>query len=268
MMMIAVNEKGLLTEWSDEFAQLTGFRKREVLGWPFMDFVTYPFRELVQDMMASARNGVADVSVEIPFFSKAGDSVKILLSASCCDKDSAFAGHLDLACRLADEAEPADVASVAGAQGEQSLEVEGQPVSPSVLATIDEQGCIADWSEQAEEMTLFYRDELIGLCFLDLITTPFHEAVAQMLGQAARAEAVRPLEIPFYTKAAEKLDVVLSAYGDSGNVIIECQFVGSEFADAFQGENALPTKDNAGILDCDTCDTLSPHMDPEGVSAL
>eukprot|EP00928_Gymnodinium_smaydae_P095046 TRINITY_DN8102_c2_g1_i1.p1 TRINITY_DN8102_c2_g1~~TRINITY_DN8102_c2_g1_i1.p1 ORF type:complete len:266 (-),score=63.28 TRINITY_DN8102_c2_g1_i1:428-1159(-) len=237
-MMFSVDTKGCLTEWSDDAQQLTGFVRREVLGLPLAELVTVPFRELVDDMMAVARNGVVGQPVRMPFFDKAGDSFEILLSASSCEQK---AGHLVLACLLVEEGK-----------------ADAQLLSPDADVSIDERGRVTDWSVEAEESTVFMREEVMGMQFLDFITSPHRESVAQMLRQAACAKAVRPLEVPFYTKAGEELAVLLTCRSIKGRAFLQGKFVEADRCECeAPAWDSCLSKGKPNIWNCDTCDSLT-----------
>eukprot|EP00928_Gymnodinium_smaydae_P095041 TRINITY_DN8102_c1_g2_i1.p1 TRINITY_DN8102_c1_g2~~TRINITY_DN8102_c1_g2_i1.p1 ORF type:complete len:273 (+),score=59.40 TRINITY_DN8102_c1_g2_i1:69-821(+) len=243
MMKISVDAKGCLTEWSDDVEKLTGFLRREVLGMPLLELVTFPFRGLVDDMMAMARIAAVGQSVHLPFFDKAGASVDIILGATSCEKET---GHLALECTLLEEEVNED------AQCSHEVEV----TSPGAVMSLDAWGCVADWNAEAEEATLFRREEVMGMWFLDLITVPFHESVDRMLRRARSGEAVEPVELVFYTKAAAELNVVLTARSVEDKVVVEGKFGERACDDAAPEPSVSVKKGMPSIWDCDTCDSL------------
>eukprot|EP00928_Gymnodinium_smaydae_P075355 TRINITY_DN5837_c0_g1_i1.p1 TRINITY_DN5837_c0_g1~~TRINITY_DN5837_c0_g1_i1.p1 ORF type:complete len:247 (+),score=58.49 TRINITY_DN5837_c0_g1_i1:67-807(+) len=240
-MTFSVNAKGCLTEWSVDAEKLTGFSRREVLGLPILELVTFPFRGLVDEMMAMTRNGAVGQSVRMPFFDKAGDSVEILLSASSCEKND---GHLHLSCAPAEEEVRADAH-------------DEELVSPGVDVCIDEHGRVSDRNLEAEEVTLFRRDEVIGMRFLDFVTVSYLESVAQLIRQDESAESARSLEIPFYTKAGEEVAIVLNARIIGGGVGLRGRFVENGRPDEAPEWDSFPSKGKTNIWNCDTCDSLA-----------
>eukprot|EP00928_Gymnodinium_smaydae_P066194 TRINITY_DN49236_c0_g1_i1.p1 TRINITY_DN49236_c0_g1~~TRINITY_DN49236_c0_g1_i1.p1 ORF type:complete len:234 (-),score=44.33 TRINITY_DN49236_c0_g1_i1:356-1057(-) len=232
-MMFSVDSEGRLADWNAEAEHQLGFVQREVLGESFLEFIVYPFRELVGNMMATARNGAASKPVRMPFFSKDGDPIDVSLSATPCNVNAECMGHLALECTLmkdstipSHERDDVHVNTDAHEPHAQNLHENGEMASPAALFTVDDRGCVAEWNEQAEQLTLFLHDEVMGLRFLDFLTSNFRKAVAEMIHQVASTRAVRRLHLPFYTKAGEKLDILLRAYsGHSGNVVLEGHLV-------------------------------------------
>eukprot|EP00928_Gymnodinium_smaydae_P099221 TRINITY_DN9402_c0_g2_i1.p1 TRINITY_DN9402_c0_g2~~TRINITY_DN9402_c0_g2_i1.p1 ORF type:complete len:295 (-),score=54.11 TRINITY_DN9402_c0_g2_i1:396-1280(-) len=275
-MRFSVDAEGRLTDWCVDAEQITGFVRREVIGFSFLEFITCPFRGIVEDTMVVARNGVEAKAVEMPFFGKSGDRLDVSLRASPCGKSDVSTGALVLECALVQtltlpskkDTQSAEVKDTADQPYKRSRHQEEKAVSQAMLFTIDESGCVSDWNKQAEELTLFFRDEVMGLSFLDFITRPFRDSVAEMIRQATNAEVVRPLEIPFYDKAGVKLDVVLKAYTCYNQVLIEGQLVEACnadeacAADEASGKNAVsccqPSKKKTMIWTAETCDSFGP----------
>eukprot|EP00928_Gymnodinium_smaydae_P095044 TRINITY_DN8102_c1_g2_i4.p1 TRINITY_DN8102_c1_g2~~TRINITY_DN8102_c1_g2_i4.p1 ORF type:complete len:249 (+),score=56.01 TRINITY_DN8102_c1_g2_i4:45-791(+) len=241
-MMISVDAKGCLTEWSDGLEELTGFTRREVLGLPLLELVSVPFRGLADDMMAMARIAAVGQTVHVPVLHKAGQNVDIFLEASSCEKKT---GHLALECTLVDEAN-------ADAQCSHDEEV----AYPGAVMALDAWGCVKDWNKEAEEATLFLREEVLGMWFLDLLPVPFHESVDRMLRRARSGEAVEPVELVFYTKAAAELNVVLTARSVEDKVVVEGKFGERACDDAAPEPSVSVKKGMPSIWDCDTCDSL------------
>eukprot|EP00928_Gymnodinium_smaydae_P099222 TRINITY_DN9402_c0_g3_i1.p1 TRINITY_DN9402_c0_g3~~TRINITY_DN9402_c0_g3_i1.p1 ORF type:complete len:289 (-),score=67.60 TRINITY_DN9402_c0_g3_i1:318-1184(-) len=269
-MIFSVDSEGRLTDWCGEAEQVTGFLKREVLGMAFLELVTYPFRGIVEELMVLARKGAQAPAVKMPFFTKAGDRVDVSLKASLCDKSGASTGGLALEGALV---ETSSSPSHKDAQSEEAKDAVGQPFKKSrhqadtmaaqaMLFAVDESGCVSDWNKQAEALTLFTREEVMGRRFLAFITRPFRDAVAKMIRQATKAEVAQPLDIPFYDKNGEKLDVVLKAYPSSNQVNIEGQLVETYVADDTPDLDVVSSfqesKNKTSIWTAETCDSFGP----------
>eukprot|EP00928_Gymnodinium_smaydae_P012539 TRINITY_DN14545_c0_g2_i1.p1 TRINITY_DN14545_c0_g2~~TRINITY_DN14545_c0_g2_i1.p1 ORF type:complete len:280 (-),score=50.68 TRINITY_DN14545_c0_g2_i1:307-1146(-) len=270
--MFSVNSNGVLTEWSADAEQLTRFTQRDVLGMPLLELITYPFRQQVEEMMSKTRHGVATESLHIPFYGKAGDCVDIELSANKVGS----AGGICFACKQKNaHAFFSGLGECLPSQSDSRAEASHSNVqASSMVAILDEEGRVTGWNEEAEDVSLFLRDEVIGVQFQELLTQPFREAACQMIQQASRAERSRPFHMPFYTKAAEKVDVMFNVFVCSGQVVIEMKHLPNEDTSELSLEapprKALrrdPDKTLASIWACETSDTLSSLPDLERNSA-
>eukprot|EP00928_Gymnodinium_smaydae_P094875 TRINITY_DN8047_c0_g1_i1.p1 TRINITY_DN8047_c0_g1~~TRINITY_DN8047_c0_g1_i1.p1 ORF type:complete len:240 (+),score=41.28 TRINITY_DN8047_c0_g1_i1:64-783(+) len=231
MIMFSIDSKRRLADWNEEAEHRLGFVRQEVIGELFLEFILYPFRELVDNMMNMARNGVVSEPVRMPFFTQVGDTVDVSLSVKPCNKNATFVGSLSLECTLAKDTTvpPREVDVNGDVNGDdlpaQNLYDSGEMASPSALIVVDEHGRITKWNEQAEELTLFLYDEVKGLQFRDFIAWTFRKAVGEVIRQVARARAVRHLHLPYYTDAGERLDVLLKARACARHVVLEGHLV-------------------------------------------
>eukprot|EP00928_Gymnodinium_smaydae_P094876 TRINITY_DN8047_c0_g2_i1.p1 TRINITY_DN8047_c0_g2~~TRINITY_DN8047_c0_g2_i1.p1 ORF type:complete len:230 (+),score=38.24 TRINITY_DN8047_c0_g2_i1:55-744(+) len=228
MMMFSIDSEGLLADWNEEAERRLGFVRREVIGDFFLEFVVHPFRELVDNMMTMARKGVISEPVRMPFFILEGDPIDVSLSVTPLDKNATSVGHLALECILAKPPE-GDSSVRAHANGDnlpaENLHDGGDMASSSARIGVDECGRITEWNAQAEELTLFMHDEVIGLQFRDFMAWTFRKAVGEVIHQVAGTGHVRHFHLPFYTGAGEKLDVLLKAHACSGHIVLEGRLV-------------------------------------------
>eukprot|EP00928_Gymnodinium_smaydae_P075882 TRINITY_DN588_c0_g2_i1.p1 TRINITY_DN588_c0_g2~~TRINITY_DN588_c0_g2_i1.p1 ORF type:complete len:277 (-),score=60.28 TRINITY_DN588_c0_g2_i1:78-908(-) len=244
-MMLAVDSSGCLTHWSEEAERLSSFTQAEVVGLPLLEFITCPFREQVNVVMSKVRKGLASDAVHLPFYGKSGCGVDIVLQACQADVE----GHITFKCALRE-----DPSSIFPEKA--NSHSPGEAIkSTSMLMTLDEQGRVIDWNDVAEEYSLFLRSEVLGLQFAELLTTPVREEVCQMIQQATLSKESPRLQAPFYTKAAEKLDVIFNAYVSSGNVVVECKVNDAEPSLACASCGSRSEK-KANLETCETTDTL------------
>jgi len=238
--MLAVNADGYLTEWNTQLKEITAFSREEVVGRQLLDFMTDEFLQLVADFLQNSREGVASRSLQIPFFSKAGEEVNIVLSVI---RNNTTSGELTL--------------EVALAEIEATV---SEPLRSPVRVALDEDDCVTEWNEEAAELTLFLPEEVVGMKFLALITKPLDQSVARMIVKARRGCLAQPQRFSFFTKAAEELDLLLSAELLSGRVIIEGRLVEAVPDQTYTAEEkthrSTLEKDSMNVWNCDTCDSL------------
>jgi PAS domain S-box-containing protein len=77
---------------------------------------------------------------------------------------------------------------------------------------IDEQGLVNEWNLQAEEITGFTKNEVIGRDLVAyFITDDFKVSVGDVLERALHGEETANYEFPLFTKAGDQVDVLLNS---------------------------------------------------------
>jgi len=253
--MLTVNADGYIIAWSAQLKEITGFSREEVVGMQLLDLMTDPLREPVADFVQNSRAEVASRPLPIPFFSKAGEEVGIVLSVSRNDK---ALGKLTLAVVLADVLVNASYASSTYSVKVEATAGDEQPL---VRIALDENGCVTEWNENAEELTLFLREEVTGMKFLRLINKPVDESVARMIHEAQRGLPVQPQRLSIFTKSAEELDVMFSAQFLSGRVVIGMRLFEDAPDQTYKTHDELYRntlgKGSVDLWNCDTCDSFA-----------
>eukprot|EP00928_Gymnodinium_smaydae_P025589 TRINITY_DN20331_c0_g2_i1.p1 TRINITY_DN20331_c0_g2~~TRINITY_DN20331_c0_g2_i1.p1 ORF type:complete len:270 (+),score=34.46 TRINITY_DN20331_c0_g2_i1:55-864(+) len=238
-MMFAVDAKGCLTDWSKDFAVVTEFHRHEVIGRRFLDFITFPFCKPVNEWMQRAKEGGTHEALPIPFYTKPGERVDIVLKAAAKNLESE---DYVVECALAQA-------------NEDSLESQGgkDDSSPPVVVSVNKEWQVTGWNDAAEEWTMFLRCEAVGRDLLDFITFPHRDKVRQMLQQASCSRRAQSIQIPFYTKTAEKLDIQLSARIVADDVVVEGQLLQS---DCQESPRNMRVKTAATVWQCPTTGSL------------
>eukprot|EP00928_Gymnodinium_smaydae_P025588 TRINITY_DN20331_c0_g1_i1.p1 TRINITY_DN20331_c0_g1~~TRINITY_DN20331_c0_g1_i1.p1 ORF type:complete len:262 (+),score=43.12 TRINITY_DN20331_c0_g1_i1:58-843(+) len=237
-MMFAVDAQGCLTDWSKEFFVLTRFHREEVLGMRLLDFITYPFCQPVDDWMQRAKDGVALEALQIPFYTKPGERVDIMLKAVTKNQVENYM----VECLLAEEHEDSP--------GSEAAE-DGS--SPRVVVSVNKQWRVTGWNAAAEEWTLYFGCEVMGRDLLHFITSSHRDQFRQMLQQASCGTPAQSIQIPFYTKAAEKLDIQFSARANVDDVVVEGQVLQS---DCHVFPRTRPVKTAMSVWTCPTIGSL------------
>eukprot|EP00928_Gymnodinium_smaydae_P025590 TRINITY_DN20331_c0_g3_i1.p1 TRINITY_DN20331_c0_g3~~TRINITY_DN20331_c0_g3_i1.p1 ORF type:complete len:237 (+),score=25.84 TRINITY_DN20331_c0_g3_i1:89-799(+) len=173
----------------------------------------HPFCKPVDDWMQHGKDGAAHEALKIPFYTKHGERVDIVLNAVAKNLE----GNDDIIeCLLAEERD--DSLNCDAAKGGSS---------PTMVLSVDKQWRVTGWNEAAEDWTLFERCEVVGCDLLDFITLPHRYEFLQMLQQASCGTRTRSIQVPFYTKASEKLHIQFSARTFADDVVVEGQVLQS-----------------------------------------
>jgi len=77
---------------------------------------------------------------------------------------------------------------------------------------IDAQGNITEWNQQAEKITGFDKAEVMGRDLVaDFITGEYKASVGLVLANALRGDETANYEFPLYTKAGDRIDILLNS---------------------------------------------------------
>ena len=121
--IFGIDADGLINEWNQTAAKITGFEKEDVLGQDLVQgFITEEYRESVKAVLDNALEGVESSNYEFPLYTKNGDRVEVLLNATTrLDVDRNIIGVIGVGQDITD----AKVAQAA-LQQTQKMEVVGQ----------------------------------------------------------------------------------------------------------------------------------------------
>lgn len=81
--IFGIDVDGLVNEWNQTAARITGYEKDEVMGRSLVDdFITEEYKQSVRAVLDTALGGVDTANFEFPLYSKSGDRLMILLNAT------------------------------------------------------------------------------------------------------------------------------------------------------------------------------------------
>ena len=81
--IFGIDGNGLVNEWNQTAARITGFAKSEALGRPLVnEFITEEFKQSVGEVLNKALQGEQTANYEFPLYTKDGARVDVLLNAS------------------------------------------------------------------------------------------------------------------------------------------------------------------------------------------
>ena len=81
--IIGIDADGLVNEWNQTAARITGYSKEEVLGQDLVEnFITDEYKQSVGNVLDAALKGTEASNFEFPLYTKGGDRVQVLLNAT------------------------------------------------------------------------------------------------------------------------------------------------------------------------------------------
>jgi PAS domain S-box-containing protein len=204
--IFGIDAYGLVNEWNNMAAQITGFTRHEVMGQSLVDvYITEEYRASVKEVLDDALQGDEAANFEFPLFTKDQKRVEVLLNATTRRDVSGYVVGVigvgqDITERKSAEEEKTRVA--------QELQTFIDTANAPIFG-IDAQGRINEWNNKAVEITDFTRDEVMGHNLVEeFITEEFRSSVKEVLDDALRGIEAANFEFPLYTKAKHRVDVL------------------------------------------------------------
>ena len=207
--IFGIDAKGLVNEWNNKAAEITGFMSSEVIGRDLVQvFITEEYRESVKDVLDDALRGVEAANFEFPLYTKGGCRVDVLLNATTRrDVSGVVVGVIgvgqDITERKQAEQEKTRVA--------QELQTFIDTANAPIFG-IDAMGRVNEWNNKAAEITGFSSDEVVGRDLVkDFITEEYRVSVKEVLDNALKGSEAANFEFPLYTKSMKRVEVLLNA---------------------------------------------------------
>jgi PAS domain S-box-containing protein len=157
--IFGIDANGLVNEWNNKSAAITGFSREEVLGKDLVqDFITQEYQVSVQEVLDNALHGRETANFEFPLYTKDQRRVEVLLNATTRrDVSGNVVGVLGVGQDIT-ERKQVEVEKTRVAQELQSfIDTANAPIFG-----IDADGLVNEWNNKAAKITGFSRAEVLG----------------------------------------------------------------------------------------------------------
>jgi PAS domain S-box-containing protein len=237
--IFGIDANGLVNEWNNMAAQITGFTRDEVMGKNLVEvYITEEFRPSVKGVLDNALQGREAANFEFPLFTKDQRRVEVLLNATTRkDVDGAVVGVIgvgqDITERKQAEQEKTRVA--------QELQTFIDTANAPIFG-IDANGLVNEWNNRAAAITGFTRDEVMGQSLVEVyITKEYRASVKEVLDNALKGEEEANFEFPLYTKDQKRVEVLLNATTrrDISGFVVGVIGVGQDITERKQAEEEM-----------------------------
>jgi PAS domain S-box-containing protein len=218
--IFGIDSSGLVNEWNNMAAKITGFPRDEVMGRNLVEvYITEEFRASVKEVFDNALQGSEAANFEFPLFTKDQKRREVLLNATTRrDVSGNVVGVIgvgqDVTKRKQAELEMTRVAT----ELQTFIDTANAPIFG-----IDSNGNVNEWNNMAAKITGFTRDEVMGKNLVEVyITQEFRASVKDVLDNALQGSEAANFEFPLFTKDQKRVEVLLNATTRrdvSGNVV-------------------------------------------------
>ncbi len=229
---IGIDADGLINEWNQTAAKITGFKKEDVLGQDLVrDFITEEYRASVKAVLENALQGIESSNFEFPMYTKGGTRIDILLNATTRrDADGKIIGVIGVGQDITDARIAQLESERIAAELTQFIDTANAPIFG-----IDADGLINEWNQTAAKITGFKKEDVLGQDLVrDFITEEYRASVKAVLENALQGIESSNFEFPMYTKGGTRIDILLNATTrrDADGKIIGVIGVGQDITDA------------------------------------
>jgi len=218
--IFGIDANGLVNEWNNKAAEITGFSKEEVLGKDLVHaYITEEFRASVKQVLDKALSGMETANFEFPLFTKNERRVEVLLNATTRrDVTGAIVGVIGVGQDITERKHAEEEKARVALELQTFIDTANAPIFG-----IDAKGLVDEWNNKAAAITGFSREEVLGKDLVEVyISADFRESVNQVLQNALHGQETANFEFPLYTKDQRRVEVLLNATTRrdvSGNVV-------------------------------------------------
>ena len=218
--IFGIDANGLVNEWNNKAAEITGFSKEEVLGKDLVHaYITEEFRASVKQVWDKALQGMETANFEFPLFTKNERRVEVLLNATTRrDVTGAIVGVIGVGQDITERKHAEEEKARVALELQTFIDTANAPIFG-----IDAKGLVNEWNNKSAAITGFSREEVLGKDLVEVyISADFRASVSQVLDNALLGKETANFEFPLYTKDNRRVEVLLNATTRrdvSGNVV-------------------------------------------------
>lgn len=237
--IFGVDNKGLVNEWNEMTAEITGYSKQEALGKHFLDtFIASSWRESVEEVLLDAFDGRGTANYELEFLTK-HDEVKYLL-VNASTRVSSNGDVVGMLCVAQDVTENAKHdRAVAAMANELRLLID---TANAPIFGIDVDGDVNEWNDKTAEITGFSKEEAFDRPFVETFVVPsLRQSVQEVMDNALQGRGTSNYELEFRTKSNEIRYLLVNATTrrDAENNIVGVVGVAQDVTEAAQHDRAV-----------------------------
>ena len=218
--IFGIDANGLVNEWNNKAAEITGFSKEEVLGKDLVRaYITEEFRASVKQVLDKALSGMETANFEFPLFTENERRVEVLLNATTRrDVTGAIVGVIGVGQDITERKHAEEEKARVALELQTFIDTANAPIFG-----IDAKGLVNEWNNKSAAITGFSREEVLGKDLVEVyISADFRASVNQVLENALQGQETANFEFPLYTKDQRRVEVLLNATTRrdvSGNVV-------------------------------------------------
>ncbi|MBW1694475.1 MAG: PAS domain S-box protein, partial [Deltaproteobacteria bacterium] len=207
--IIGIDNSGAINRWNKMASTLMGYTLEEVMGKNFAELLVPEDRiDDAAEMLNSVLNGNELVNFETSYLKKNKEQLRVFISASPqYDEKDNIKGLVGMGVDITEMTRTRAEMERTATELTQLIDTANAPIFG-----VDVDGNINEWNQMVARITGYIKDEVIGKNLVEqYITDEYKTPVKQVLDNALKGTETDNYEVPLFTKAGERVMVLLNA---------------------------------------------------------
>ena len=237
--IFGVDTKGMVNEWNNMIAEITGFSKDEVLYKPFVKTFIEPCCQVgIQEVLDHSLKGVELSNNDLKFRTKTGELRFFLFNANTRrDANNKIVGVIVFAQDITNVGRKNKIVEAMANELRRLIDKANAPIFG-----IDVDGDVNEWNDKIAEITGFAKDEVFDKHLVDNFIVPsLRHSVQEVLDKALQGDETSNYELEFLTISGEIRYLLVNATTrrDNENNIVGVLIIAQDVTEAAQHDRAV-----------------------------
>lgn len=262
--IFGIDVDGLLNEWNEKTAEITGFSGDEAFNRPFVEtFIVPKLRTSVQDVLDNALKGRGTSNYELEVRTKSSEIRFLLVNATTRrDAENKIVGVVVVAQDVTEAAKHDRAVAAMANELRQLIDNANAPIFG-----IDIDGDVNEWNDKTAEITGFTKEEAFDCNLVETFIVPsLRDSVQAILASALEGIGTSNYELEFRTKSNEIRHLLVNATTrrDAENNVVGVVGVAQDVTEAVHRDRAVTSMANELRLLIDTANAPIFGIDNDG----
>jgi PAS domain S-box-containing protein len=262
--IFGIDIDGLVNEWNEKTAEITGFSGDEAFNRPFVDtFIVPKLRTSVQDVLDNALKGRGTSNYELEVRTKSSEIRFLLVNATTRrDAENNIVGVVVVAQDVTEAAKHDRAVAAMANELRQLIDNANAPIFG-----IDIDGDVNEWNDKTAEITGFTKEEAFDCNLVETFIVPsLRDSVQAIMASALEGIGTSNYELEFRTKSNEIRHLLVNATTrrDAENNVVGVVGVAQDVTEAVHRDRAVTSMANELRLLIDTANAPIFGIDNDG----
>jgi len=237
--IVGVDVNGIVNEWNEKIADITGYSKAEAMNKPLVDtFISAEHKEALQKVLKSALAGEGIDSYDLELRTK-DDEIKHFLANATPrrDKNGMVVGVFSIAQDVTEAAKHDRAVAAMANELRQLVDTANAPIFG-----IDVGGAVNEWNDKTAEITGYTKEEAFAKPLVETFIVPsLRQSVQEVMDNALQGLGTSNYELEFRTKDDEIRYLLVNATTrrDAENNIVGVVGVAQDVTETAQHDRAV-----------------------------
>ena len=242
--IFGIDIDGLVNEWNEKTAEITGFSGDEAFNRPFVEtFIVAKLRTSVQDVLDNALKGRGTSNYELEVRTKSSEIRFLLVNATTRrDAENNIVGVVIVAQDVTEAAKHDRAVAAMANELRQLIDNANAPIFG-----IDIDGDVNEWNDKTAEITGFTKEEAFDCNLVETFIVPsLRESVQAIMDSALEGIGTSNYELEFRTKSNEIRHLLVNATTrrDAENNVVGVVGVAQDVTEAVHRDRAVTSMAN------------------------